>query len=64
MSEPEMIILDRRRRGRPRAEVKGSKLSTWVPVSEHDRLIKEAKARDVSLSEWVRIKLTSSARPA
>jgi hypothetical protein len=43
-----------RRRGRPRVEEPRSSVSTWVPASYHDRLIKMAEQKDVSVSMLVR----------
>lgn len=43
-----------RKRGRPRAIEEHSKLSTWVPAAQHDRLIAIARARDVSVSSLVK----------
>lgn len=44
----------RRPRGRPPAQQPGSSLSTWVPVSLHDRLIEVASQREMSISALVR----------
>lgn len=43
-----------RRGGRPRADVPGSALTTWIPSSYHDRLIAMANARHMSVSGMVR----------
>jgi hypothetical protein len=43
-----------RPRGRPPVEDPGSPVMTWIPSSEHDRLIRIAQARDVSVSSLVR----------
>lgn len=43
-----------RRRGRPRVSEPRSSVSTWVPASYHDRLIKMANQKDVSVSMLVR----------
>jgi len=53
MSEPSLLIVGRRR-GRPRVEEPRSSVSTWLPVSVHDRLISIASAREISISELVR----------
>jgi len=45
---------DRRRRGRPRVTESRSSVSTWVPASYHDRLIKLAERNDRSVSAVVR----------
>ena len=42
-----------RRRGRPRVAPSGT-VSTWMPVSYHERLIALARAQDVSVSALVR----------
>ena len=43
-----------KRRGRPRVVEPRSTVSTWVPASYHDRLVKMANQRDVSVSMLVR----------
>ena len=53
MKEPTLLIVERRR-GRPRASEPRSSVSTWLPVSVHDRLISIASAREISISELVR----------
>lgn len=40
-------------RGRPRAPEPGSSVSTWIPVSYHDRLVKVANLHDMSVSAYV-----------
>jgi predicted HicB family RNase H-like nuclease len=57
MPEPSMVILggrDPRRPGRPRAKEPRTSVSAWIPASEHDRLIELAKAKEMSLSAFVR----------
>lgn len=55
MGDPTLMILgERRRRGRPPANEPSSSVSTWLPVSVHDRLISVASAREISVSELVR----------
>jgi hypothetical protein len=44
----------RRPRGRPRVDEPRSTVSTWVPASYHDRLVKMANRQDVSVSMLVR----------
>jgi predicted HicB family RNase H-like nuclease len=44
--------------GRPRVAEQGSTVSCWVRSDLHDRLVKAALARDVSLSSLVRHLLT------
>lgn len=48
----------KRQRGRPRVEEPGSTVSTWLPKSEHDRLIAIATRRGDSVSAIVRRLLT------
>lgn len=43
-----------RRRGRPPSAQPGSTICTWVPVTEHDRILRLAKDQRVSVSEFVR----------
>jgi hypothetical protein len=43
-----------RPRGRPPVEDPGSPVTTWIPSREHDRLIRIAHAREVSVSSLVR----------
>jgi len=40
--------------GRPRSAVPGSTVSTWVPASDHDKLVALARRRDTSVSEMLR----------
>ncbi len=57
MTEPTLMIVGgqpKRRRGRPLGTVKMSTLSTWVPVSLHDRAIAVAGEHEKSLSELVK----------
>lgn len=42
------------RRGRPRVTQPRSSVSTWVPTTYHDRLIKMANAQDTTVSSLVR----------
>lgn len=42
------------RRGRPPADEPRSTVSTWLPASTHDRLIKRANEEEQSVSEFVR----------
>lgn len=56
--QPTLVVLDKRRGGRPRAEEPGSRVSVWLPASTHDRLIKLANQKDVSVSSLVRTLLT------
>lgn len=56
MSEPHMEILNapRRPRGRPRVLEQRTSLSTWLPISDYDRLVALARTADKSLSALVR----------
>lgn len=47
-------VQERRGRGRPRVDEARSSVSTWVPASYHDRLIRIAQAQDKSVSAVVR----------
>jgi len=40
--------------GRPRRSEPGSAVCTWLRVSEHERVIKMANQREMSVSEFVR----------
>jgi hypothetical protein len=50
-----------RKPGRPRVPTPGSAVSTWLPPAAYDKLIKAAKAQDVTISyllrEWLEVKL-------
>lgn len=48
-----LMIVDRRKRGRPRAEEPRSTISTWLPASDHDQIVKMANQREMSVSEFV-----------
>ena len=48
--------------GRPRATEPGSTVSAWVPASDYDKIIKAAKAQDVTISALVRIWLKHQIR--
>lgn len=48
-----LMILDRRKRGRPRADEPRSTVSTWLPASDHDLIVKMANQREMSISEFV-----------
>lgn len=41
-------------RGRPRGDANSGTICTWLPASEHDRLIEKAKREDKSVSAVVR----------
>ena len=60
MSQPQMMVFGGKREkkpGRPRAPEPGSTVSTWIPVSDHDALVKLANQRDMTVSAFVRIVL-------
>ncbi len=64
MMEPTVIVLGRgRKRGRPRASEPGSAVMTWLPASEHQRLIKLAEKRGESVSSTVRLLLRTKSKP-
>jgi hypothetical protein len=51
VSQPKIVV--GRRRGRPKSAEPGSTVSTWLPVSDHDRLVRIANRREMSVSEYV-----------
>ncbi len=54
-SQPSMVIVGGRRRGRPPAESKQQeRLSTRLPTPQYDRLVKMAGRRDQTVSALVR----------
>jgi hypothetical protein len=55
------MITPPRKPGRPPNPEPGSRVTTWIATSEHDRLVALAKARDQSISALVR---TLIRRPA
>jgi hypothetical protein len=48
--------------GRPRVAEPGSTVSAWVPASDYDKIIKAAKAQDVTISALVRLWLKHKIR--
>jgi hypothetical protein len=48
--------------GRPRVPDPGATVSTWVPASDYDKIIKAAKAQDVTISALVRLWLKHKIR--
>lgn len=42
------------RRGRPRSQVPHASVMTWVPADVHDKLIRVASRREISVSALVR----------
>jgi hypothetical protein len=56
------MALDPPKRGRPRASEPGSAtVSTWLPPKDYDKIIRVAKAQDVTISAlvrtWLRLQL-------
>jgi len=53
------------KRGRPRVDTPkpGAAVSAWLPASDYDRIIKTAKAREVTISalvrSWLQLKIKS-----
>jgi hypothetical protein len=62
-SDPYFDVIEPRRPGRPRKAEPGSAVMTWIPASEHDRLIQLAKMRGESVSTTVRLLLKSRTFP-
>ena len=57
MKEHTLLIVERRRRGRPvgtKVAEPGSPVTAWVPISLHDKAISVATAREISLSQFVK----------
>lgn len=52
--KPKGSPLAQKGRGRPPVQEPRSTVSTWLPASAHDRLIKVANAREMSVSAIVR----------
>jgi cytidylate kinase len=50
---PDSMVVVGRRRGRPKSAEPGSTVSTWIPASEHDRLVRIANRHEMSVSEYV-----------
>ena len=48
--------------GRPRVVEAGNTVSAWVPASDYDKIIKAAKAQDVTISALVRLWLKHKIR--
>jgi hypothetical protein len=48
------VAPDRGRGGRPRAPDPHTRVSTWLPERDYDRLVQLAKRRDQSVSSLVR----------
>jgi predicted HicB family RNase H-like nuclease len=44
---------ERRKPGRPRADEPRTSVSSWIPARDHDRLIRLANQREVSVSTLV-----------
>lgn len=52
-SEPTLLVIGRRTRGRPRVLEQKTSLTTWVPTAYHDRIAQLALKHDVSVSKVV-----------
>lgn len=63
MREPSLTILTPHRGGRPRIAESRTSVSTWISARTHDWIIREAKAREQSVSAFVRELLTLCADP-
>lgn len=48
--------------GRPPVDEPRATVSTWVPASDYDKIIKAAKAHDVTISALVRLWLKHKIR--
>jgi hypothetical protein len=62
-SDPYFDVIEPRKPGRPRKAEPGSAIMTWVPASEHDRIVKLASQRGESVSTTVRLLLKSRQFP-
>lgn len=51
MDEPFLDIYTPTRRGRPRVQETSVNLSTWIPTSAYDRLVRQAKHEDTTVSK-------------
>lgn len=55
MSDSQLFFIGPKNRGgRPKAPEPRSSVSTWIPASRHDQLVRLAKQRGVSVSAVVR----------
>lgn len=61
MSEPKADDT-RRPRGRPRVEEPMTTISTRIPVRDHDKLIRLANQREISVADLVRRRLLDRRR--
>lgn len=52
-----------RKPGRPRVTEARSSVSTWIPVSQHERLIQMARQREVSVSALIKAFVTVGTQP-
>jgi hypothetical protein len=50
------------KRGRPKGEP-GTTVSVWMPTTDHDRIVRAADARRVSVSSYVRRRLLTVLQP-
>lgn len=48
------IKLTGRPRGRPRAPEPRVSISTWVPVSQYERILQQANQQELTLSKYVK----------
>jgi len=50
-----------KKRGRPPVPEPGVSVSTWIPPADYDKILKAAKAQEVTISalvrSWLRLKL-------
>jgi len=62
-SQPQMLILVPRRRGRPRASEPATTVCAWVPASVYDSLNRIANEKDISVSALVNQMLSKVLTP-
>lgn len=62
MSEPSLLIVGPKKRGRPRVEEPQERLSTRLPLPVYDRLLKHANRNDKKLAALVRDVLRTYAK--
>jgi hypothetical protein len=53
-TDSSFMVVGPQRRGRPRAQERGTTLSTWLPESQYDQLVRLANRREQSVSSLVR----------
>lgn len=54
ITEDSLVVVTKRGRGRPPSDRSCASVSTWMPEEYHDRLIKMANERRISVSGLVR----------